>query len=169
MFHVVHLQPEETGRLKTIRLRALERDPDAFGSTLDRELGFTEADWRRRLDNPASATLVLVDSHRHDVGLATSHPDLDGQRPGDYHLVAMWLDDHARGTGAADLLVAAAVAHARSRAAERMVLWVADGNERARRLYERTGFRLTGVTDSFPAPRNTLVQQMILDLRQSTG
>jgi ribosomal protein S18 acetylase RimI-like enzyme len=49
----------------------------------------------------------------------------------------------AQGSGAGRALVDAAVAWLRERGAPRVMLWTADRNERAQRLFERLGFRRT--------------------------
>jgi GNAT superfamily N-acetyltransferase len=45
-----------------------------------------------------------------------------------------------RGTGIAEAIVHAVVEWAVSEGGDAVVLWVGDGNNRARRLYERMGF-----------------------------
>jgi ribosomal protein S18 acetylase RimI-like enzyme len=57
----------------------------------------------------------------------------------------MWVDPADRGSGLAAALVGAVVGWARGRGAERVILNVVDANVRASRLYERCGFRPTGV------------------------
>jgi RimJ/RimL family protein N-acetyltransferase len=63
--------------------------------------------------------------------------------------VSMWVSPQARGSGAADLLVSAAVEAAAAESAGRLVLWVADGNARARAVYLRAGFRPAGVRQTY--------------------
>jgi ribosomal protein S18 acetylase RimI-like enzyme len=61
----------------------------------------------------------------------------------------MWVSPDARGSGSADLLVAAAAEVVQAESADHLVLWVADSNARARAFYLRTGFRPTGVRQTF--------------------
>jgi GNAT superfamily N-acetyltransferase len=58
--------------------------------------------------------------------------------------MAMWVAPEARGTGAGDALVQAALAWSRDDGARTAIVWVYDTNPVAQRLYERNGFRLTG-------------------------
>lgn len=58
--------------------------------------------------------------------------------------------DH-RGSPAATRLAEAVVAHCRSEGAVAVRLWVADGNPRARRFYERLGFTPTGLRQPLPS------------------
>ena len=59
-------------------------------------------------------------------------------------MTAMWVDPRFRRRGVGDLLVKTVVGWARSGGYAEMVLWVADGNGNAERLYERNGFAPTG-------------------------
>ena len=61
-------------------------------------------------------------------------------------LEAMYVRPRAWGTGLADRLHAAAVAELERRDADRARLWVLEGNERARRFYERRGWRPDGTS-----------------------
>ena len=56
----------------------------------------------------------------------------------------MWVRATARGTGAADELVAAVIGWAHRRGSTRVRLRVTEGNDRAERLYARHGFVRTG-------------------------
>lgn len=57
---------------------------------------------------------------------------------------AVYAHPDARGTGASGKLMRAAIAHAQSRGARRIALWVSGVNAHAKALYERMGFRQTG-------------------------
>jgi ribosomal protein S18 acetylase RimI-like enzyme len=58
--------------------------------------------------------------------------------------MAMWVHPALRGSGAASALVQAVLAWAEERGARLVRLSVIDGNNRARRLYEKHGFQDTG-------------------------
>jgi len=53
------------------------------------------------------------------------------------------IDERARGTGAGTALIDAAIAWLRDRGAPRVILWTAEHNTLAQRLFERLGFRRT--------------------------
>jgi len=53
------------------------------------------------------------------------------------------IDEEAQGSGAGTALIDAAIAWARERGAARVMLWTAERNTKAQRLFERTGFRRT--------------------------
>ncbi len=130
--------PGDEPILRQLRLAAMTDSPEAFGSTYERELARTTADWTRWL---APGATFLLEDRGAPVGLACAVPDAAGPI---VHLMAMWVDPVARGTGGADTLVQAVIAWAAARAAPAVHLGVEKQNTRARRVYERNGFRATG-------------------------
>jgi len=56
----------------------------------------------------------------------------------------MWVHPDVRGTGAVDMLVSSVKSWAGEVGAKQVRLNVVEGNSRARRCYERAGFRATG-------------------------
>jgi ribosomal protein S18 acetylase RimI-like enzyme len=136
------MEPGEWTTVRGVRLAALADAPEAFASTLDRELGFEEATWRERI---AASPWFLAWRDGEPVGLVA----VVTQQPGGLHLVSMWVSPQVRGSGVADGLVAAVTAHARAAGVSTVTLWVATGNDRARGFYERMGFRSTGVRQTY--------------------
>jgi ribosomal protein S18 acetylase RimI-like enzyme len=125
--------------LRALRLEALTEAPETFGSTYERELARTTADWQRWLS--PGVTLILEESGTPRGLVAGMH---DADDPSIVHLMAMWVHPALRGTGAADALVTEHLAWAQAVGAGLVRLHVMETNGRARRLYERHGFRLTG-------------------------
>ena len=113
--------------------------PEAFGSTYERELARTMADWQRWLS--PGVTLIL-EQDENPRGLVAGMIDKDD--PTIAHLLAMWVHAENRGSGAADALASRLLSWAADRNARLVRLDVIASNERARRFYERIGFRLTG-------------------------
>jgi ribosomal protein S18 acetylase RimI-like enzyme len=131
--------------LRALRLEALSDAPEAFGSTYDRELARTPADWQRWL---APGVTLILEEAGIPRGLVAGAPDRED--PAIAHLLAMWVHPLLRSTGAADALVAALLAWALERGAQRVQLMVIASNERAQRLYARHGFRPTGQRTTRP-------------------
>lgn len=127
---------EDWALLRVVRLAALTDAPYAFGSTHAEEVGFDEEQWRSWADG--FAWFVAV-SDQDLVGLAAGA----GRGPV-RSLFSMWTSEQVRGAGVAGLLVSAVVDWARAGGAAELVLWTADGNERARRFYRHAGFVPTG-------------------------
>ena len=123
--------------LRWLRLEALTDAPFAFGSTLERERARSEADWKRWID---PGPMWVLEDEGTPLGLSGVVLSADGPA----EIVSVWVQEQARGSGAADVLVQAAIDWAEE-AGHDLALHVTEGNERARRFYERMGFELTGV------------------------
>jgi GNAT superfamily N-acetyltransferase len=150
--------PDDWALVREIRLRALGDSPSAFASTLELEVAFDEAEWRRRI---AGGPWWLAFDGDRPVGLVAAYPPDGDER----HLVAMWVEPAARGTSTAADLVEAVCGWAADAGAGTVALWVADGNDRARRFYERLGFVATG--ERQPLPSNPEIGEELM--RRSLG
>jgi len=141
---VRRLGPDDWAVWRDIRLAALADAPHAFGSSLARERDLTEADWRGRLAPGNGVTVVALLGERV-VGTAGGYtpPGADSVL-----LIAMWTHPDARGHGAGGVLVDEILAWARENGWSEVRLRVADGNDAARRLFVRHGFRPTGRRDT---------------------
>lgn len=125
--------------LRTLRLQALSDAPAAFSSTYEREDARTIADWQRWLSS--GATFIVDESDEPRGLVAGVHDHRDSEV---VHLMAMWVHPASRRSGAADALIAAILSWAAQEGAREIKLHIVKGNERARRCYERNGFRATG-------------------------
>jgi len=143
------LHPAETDLYRRLRLDALRTDPSAFGSNLERELGFDEATWRARMAGPEGRPgQIFVDEvDGMAVGLVGIGRSAD---PSDAVLWGMWVSPAARGTGASTRLVQAAVDWAARMGASTVTLGVMRRNGPAIALYERMGFVAAGSVDGPP-------------------
>jgi GNAT superfamily N-acetyltransferase len=154
---VIRVTEEDWRDLKQIRLAALGEAPGAFGSTLCRERDLDEDHWRAW----ARSAGMFIARAGSPVGMAAGVPGrIDAERK----LVAMWVDPGWRGRGVAAELMSAVIGWAGAEGAERVMLWVAQGNDSARRFYGRRGFEFTG--NSKPLPSNPVlgIDEMVLDL-----
>lgn len=124
--------------LRDTRLAALTDAPYAFGSTRAAEELFDEATWRSRA---ASFAWFIALDEKAATGLAGG-ASLD--RPQARILFSLWADQRVRGSGVAEGLVDAVGDWARGEGAQELILWNADGNDRAQRFYQRLGFVGTG-------------------------
>jgi ribosomal protein S18 acetylase RimI-like enzyme len=145
VIEVRRVAPGEWAVLRDVRLRALLDAPSAFASTHAREVAFGEDEWRARI---AGGPWWLAYADGVLVGMVAGYGTDD--EPGVRHLVSMWVAAEARGTGAATALAGEVCRWAAADGARTVSLWVADGNDRARRFYERLGF--TGTDERQPLP-----------------
>jgi GNAT superfamily N-acetyltransferase len=141
---VRRLGPGEHELLRTVRLRALADAPSAYGSTYEREHAFTVEIWDGRLRAEANTLLMCEADDGTPIGMAGGVRDADDPHMGD--LVSMWVDPVARGSGAADALVAEVIRWAERAPLRILKLHITEGNVAAERLYERHGFTPTGTT-----------------------
>ena len=125
--------------VRDLRLQALADAPEAFGSTLERELARTPEDWRRWLSHGAT---FIVEEWDGPKGIACGVPH-DGD-PSAIFVMSVWVHPSLRGTGAGDALMAAVLSWAEAEGFAAAWLHVGKSNQPARRLYERHGFRATG-------------------------
>jgi GNAT superfamily N-acetyltransferase len=161
-------EPDDWREFRQVRLEALQDAPTAFGSTYEWSLTRVEADWRRRLAGSAMFGAMLPETGPVPVGIAGGfveqpEPSEPPEPPGDpdaavagavVELVSMWVRPGMRGRKIGSSLIDAVVAWAAAGGAREVHLWVTDGNDPARRLYERCGFVLTGEREpleSFPS------------------
>lgn len=134
------LAPDDWAGWRDIRLRALADTPDAFGSTLELERTFTEADWRSRL----SGATVVASSGGEPVGCGAVFEN----RPGHAAVVAMWVEPAYRGQGLSRRILDDLVGWARERGltVEIGVSRASPTAHAARAAYESYGFVHTGRT-----------------------
>jgi ribosomal protein S18 acetylase RimI-like enzyme len=147
MTELRRLGPDDWEAFREIRLRALADAPDAFGSTLERELAFTEDDWRQRFTGPVA---VVEDPRPVAVGGIFLNDGVP-------HVWGMWTDPAHRGRG-----------HARRILDEILPpdltaqLDVNVTNPGARAVYERYGFAGTGVLEPLRPGSEQLMELMVL-------
>jgi ribosomal protein S18 acetylase RimI-like enzyme len=95
--------------------------------------------------------LVAEDRSGRIVGFVAFGPASEEEMappPGWGEVYALYLSEDAAGRGVGRRLLDAAVASLRSNGFEHAVLWVLDANVRARRFYERAGWRVDGARGS---------------------
>jgi ribosomal protein S18 acetylase RimI-like enzyme len=129
--------------VRDLRLHALVDAPETFGSTHAREIAFSREVWIDRLTTPTNATFVCG-TDNEACGIVTLVRDANDTRLG--WLVGMWTAPPSRGTGAADLLISAALKWAEAQRIAVVRLHVMNDNARAEGLYRRHGFNPTGGT-----------------------
>jgi RimJ/RimL family protein N-acetyltransferase len=133
------IEAGEGERFRALRLAALREAPAAFRSNAEDEEAFPIEEWERRADG----VLVAEDGGRW-VGMAGMYVDPD--LPAIANVWGVWFDPRVRGRGAGRRLTEAIVDLARTRGHRRLELTVTGEAAVAGGLYERLGFRYTGVT-----------------------
>jgi ribosomal protein S18 acetylase RimI-like enzyme len=124
--------------LQDLRLRALEESPDAFLSKDDAARGEDEAHWRQLC---TSDVWVVARIGEQAVGVACSVQDPD-EPPDARHIQSVWVDPAHRRKGVLRAMLRHLVALDPD--VRDWFVWVLDGNDLAREVYERLGFETTG-------------------------
>jgi GNAT superfamily N-acetyltransferase len=129
---------EDWKAFRALRLRALADSPESFGTTLEQAVAHPPAVWRDRAGGPGP--IVLAHSEDTPVGMGGLYlpDDLDGA-----FVWGMWVEPASRGRGIAARILQVLLARARE-VGRPVSLHVTEGNDTARRLYERHGFTATG-------------------------
>jgi GNAT superfamily N-acetyltransferase len=106
---------------------------------------------RTRLAQSDGSVVDLVASRGEEiVGWAALGPYRDGEvRTGEAELYALYLDPRHLGTGAGRALMQESLRQCVALGHDRVYLWVVRGNARARRFYERVGFRADGAEEPY--------------------
>lgn len=146
--------PEDINKYRTIRLLALQTNPETFGSTYEREAAFTNEQWFDRLKSPLRRTIIAQNAESDWVGLvAILAPNaLEGlslPTPLDcsFPVFGMWVHPASRGRGVGRRLMEESLRWAedwvQSNALKEsyVVLEVYEENEAAKKLYMSMMFK----------------------------
>jgi ribosomal protein S18 acetylase RimI-like enzyme len=142
------LLPNEFERFKTIRLRALREDPDAFGATYQEACERKQEAW---VEQVAQIPTFVATNGALDLGLV--RVTKDAADPQIAWLISMWVAPEARGNQIASKLIDVAVEWSAKQGVRILRLDVGDFNTPAIALYERKGFKKNGVCGTLPEPR----------------
>lgn len=142
---------------RTVRLDALRLYPRAYGSSYEEEVGYTLDEFAARWPTPPGAMLGgFVDDRLAGIAGLTVFPRRKQRHKG--FIYGVYVDQAFCRLGLAIGLMNAAIAAARG--AKLCFVWLAVsvGNDDARRLYDRLGFRTFGIE-----PRALLVDGAFVD------
>lgn len=129
-----------------LRAESLERDPDAFGKSLDEHRQMTPADVEARFPDVAAGSFHLGAFEREQlIGMATfsREPGLLERHKG--HIYGVYVTAEHRGQGVGRLLIATLLERANTDPSlEQVLLAVGSGQLAANRLYRSFGFETFG-------------------------
>lgn len=147
MVLICEIAADDWQLMRDVRLTALADAPYAFGSTYAREVAFTEAQWRGRIDE-RSVTFLAYDESDDVTPAGLAGVIVEDSAP---DVVSMWVRPSFRGRGVGASLIEATSSWAKAHSFPTLFLWVTESNAPARRLYERCGFTLTGARQPLPS------------------
>jgi GNAT superfamily N-acetyltransferase len=135
---------------KTVRLRALQDSPAAFGSTYARESQFPDAEWLKRAANMNGEKAIGYLAMDDDGACGVIGVFRDEHDSLSANVVSMWVAPAYRRTGLGASLIAALQTWARNHGVLVLRLMVTSNNRAAIEFYEHMGFSMTGNTEPYP-------------------
>lgn len=154
--------PAEWRELRDTRLTSLLDAPDAFGGTYDASAARSDEwwqGWARTSAESGEQAMFLAWGDGRPVGISGTFRRDDG-----WTLISMWVEPAHRGAGLGHALVDAVAGFVRAQGGSELVLGVTEGNDVARRLYERCGFAPTGVQEPLREGSPLVVHRLRLEL-----
>jgi ribosomal protein S18 acetylase RimI-like enzyme len=139
---VRRLTPADAEAVRAVRLEALARHPENFGSHHDDEAVHPIAWWRDRMAHPAGAGFgAWIEGDL--AGIISFGAEQETKHRHQGSIGSFYVRPAHRGQGVGDALMRAALDEA-ARRVEQVVLTVTASNAGAIRLYERHGFETVG-------------------------
>ena len=137
------LTEEDTEALWNLRLRSLQENPEAFGSTYEETLQGGIERMRQRLQPGRTDTFYIGAFEESLVGMVGYYRETGVKNQHKGYIASMYVAPEQRGRGIGKALVAGAIAQARRIAGlEQLLLAVVTTNTAARRLYLSLGFEV---------------------------
>lgn len=171
--HVTRLAACDAQRYRALMLHAYAVAADAFTSTPEERAAEPESWWVQRIADARGLSQAFGAFHAGElVGTVTIEFTTKPKSMHKAHVIGMFVNEAARGQGAARALLNAALAAARSRPGVLVVtLTVTAGNLPAMALYESCGFNTFGVEPMAIATPEGFKSKvhMWLDLRQAAA
>ncbi|MEW1953766.1 GNAT family N-acetyltransferase [Terrabacter sp. NPDC080008] len=130
--------PDEWEEFRSVRLAALADSPDAFGATLGESMGKAPSEWRERA--AGADPIVLAYAQDRPVAMGGLYAPNESSEA---FVWGMWVQPTHRGRGVAARILQRLLEYA-DHVGRPVTLHVTQGNDGARRLYERHGFTATG-------------------------
>ena len=149
---------------RSLRLRAVEESPTSFRGSLAEESAEADERWieliSKTADNP-NGLLLVAEADSDPVGMLFGRIDDSSEY---LDVGAMWVDPDIRRKGVGRGLIDAALDWARAAGASQAELWVTIGNDAAERLFEKSGFAVTGDTEPLRDGSDLAVAKMSAEI-----
>lgn len=132
------LRSEDWEELRELRLKALRESGNSFLSNYGRESAYKPGAWVAEFER--GHWWVLPDDDGSAAGLIGA-----AKAEGRWYLEYLWIDPAKRRRGLAEKLTDHVIGHlADAEGADDVALWVIEGNDAAKSLYEKMGFAEEG-------------------------
>jgi len=145
--NIEQLNNSDWQEYKSLRLQALQTDPQAFSSSFARESAFPDEKWQQRLRNANEGTTSCMYFARLDgklVGMIGGFRDEDDQKNHSAQIWGVFVSPNERGKGIAKKLMAALIDKlSQNPDIHTLKLEVNTDQKSAGKLYESFGFAAT--------------------------
>lgn len=124
-------------KVKAIRLEALQNDPQAFGSTYEKESLRTDEEWEKSVASPKDEVLFCAEHEGKYVAMVGAFQ----KDQNTWMLKAMYVQSEYRGTGISDALMQKVLSAISTKLPEAQIELMVNVTQLAAvRFYERHGF-----------------------------
>ena len=154
----------EWASYRDARLAALLESPDAFGSTYEVSRLLSDAQWRSRLADVDSNTVLPLGAFHNDQVAGIAWVRVAQNCATDADLFQMWVAPEFRGQGLGRQLLDVAIKWTRDRGLRTLKLAVTIGATPAWGLYLASGFRPEGEPQPLRDGSELMVQPMVLPI-----
>ncbi len=141
---VRNVRSDEWALWRDLRFEALSDSPDAFVESLAVAKARPESSWIDYASGSGTQVRQLLFAEENNFPIGMAAVMVSAAERSQVNLVSMWVKPSARGRGHGRALIEAAVAWARERGAQKLVLRVTESCLPAIRLYTGMGFSDTG-------------------------
>jgi ribosomal protein S18 acetylase RimI-like enzyme len=142
--------------LRTIRLDALQADPDAFGSTYADQAAFPEHRWQAMAaESAGGADNCVLIAFRDGEPAGMVRTVRDGRRPAVFGVYSVWVAPGERRRGVGRALLDAIEDWVRGAGGSELELTVMEDGGPAQALYAAHGYRFDGRTERSIGARAT--------------
>lgn len=140
-----HLSEDDWLEFSRVRLKALQTDPEVFGSNYQKESLLTEVDWRNRLKNNR---VFLICEGETPIGMTGVSIDRDDATNKTAILWGSWLAPAVRRRGLSELMYKTRIEWAKQQpTVERIIVSHRASNLASKRAIQKHGFVLTHVKE----------------------
>ena len=160
MLDIRILTPAKWTALRDIRLKALRESPQAFLSTHEKEASWDKDQWLAEFRR-GDWSIGFVTGQAVSLLGATRTPDMAHH---ECYLEYVWVSPGHRKTGLAQDMLAFTLDRLRDAGVQTAYLYILDGNDAARRLYEKIGFSSAHEPEplaGFPGRSEELLQRSL--------
>lgn len=166
------VEPGDLQRFKALRLEALQRHPEAFGTSYAEQAPRSDAFWLERIQQgmgEPSGAIYVADTGADLGGMIGIRRNDSTKQQHSATIWGVYVRPEMRGQRVADALLAACLAWAEKQALRIVRLSVVSSNGLALRLYLRHGFTIYGIDPEVLEVGGIFHDELLLARRLSPG